>query len=170
MSLKGNVCFLIIYHYESNAIMALPIANFKDECILAMYKQQFELLESKGHKINLNVMDNQASKVVKKYFTLQNCNLMLVKPNNHRVNATEQAIQTFKTHFISMLATTDSKFHLQLWDHLTLQVENTLNMLQPSRIAPSMSAYKAIHGPYDWNHFPLAPPGCISLIYKTPEL
>jgi hypothetical protein len=28
MSLEGNVCFLIEYHYESNAILALPISGF----------------------------------------------------------------------------------------------------------------------------------------------
>ncbi len=32
-----------------------------------------------------------------------------------------------------------------------------------------MSAYKALHGLYDWNHFPLAPPGCKAVIYKAPE-
>jgi hypothetical protein len=122
MSLEGNVCFLIVYHYKSNAIMALPIANFMDECILAAYKQQFKLLKLKGHKIKLHVMDNQASKVIKKYLTLQNCNLMLIEPNNHRVDAAKQAIQPFKAHFISALATTDSKFPLQLWDRLTPQV------------------------------------------------
>jgi hypothetical protein len=44
MSLKGNVCFLVVYHYETNAILALPIKNFTNECILAAYKHQFKLL------------------------------------------------------------------------------------------------------------------------------
>jgi hypothetical protein len=43
-------------------------------------------------------------------------------------------------------------------------------MLRPSRINPKMSAYKAVHGPYDWNRFLLAPPGCKAVIYKAPEL
>jgi hypothetical protein len=51
ISLKRNVCFLIVYHYKSNTILALPIANFTDETILTAYKQQFELLESWGHNI-----------------------------------------------------------------------------------------------------------------------
>jgi hypothetical protein len=59
-------------------------------------------------------MDNQASKVIKKYLTMNQCNNLLVEANNHRVNAAERAIQTFKVHFISALATTDSKFPLQL--------------------------------------------------------
>jgi hypothetical protein len=42
-------------------------------------------------------------------------------------------------------------------------------MLRPSRINPLMLAYKAIHGPYDWNCFPLAPPGCKAIIYKAPK-
>ncbi len=42
-------------------------------------------------------------------------------------------------------------------------------MLRPSRLDPTMSAYKALHGPYDWNRFPLAPPGCKSIIYKSSE-
>ena len=110
MSLEGNVCFLVVYDYEANAIMAMPIANFTDTTILAGYHQQFEFLESKGHKIQLNVMDNQASNVIKKILAKKECKNMLVKPNNHRVNAAERAIQIFKAHFISALATTNSNF------------------------------------------------------------
>ncbi len=92
------------------------------------------------------------------------CNNLLVKPNNHRVN-----VQTFKTLFIGALATTSNKFPLQLWDRLTPQVETTFNMLRPSQLDPTMLAYEAIHGPYDWNCFPLAPPGCKAVIYKAPK-
>jgi hypothetical protein len=114
-------------------------------------------------------MDNQACCVIKNYLVSKQCNLMLVEPNNHQVNAAECTIQTFKAHFISALATTDSEFPLQLWDQLTNQVETTLNMLCPSHIDPLMSAYKAIHSPYNWNRFPLAPPGCKVVIYKAPK-
>jgi hypothetical protein len=115
-------------------------------------------------------MDNQANEVIKKYLTLKNCENMLVEPHNHRVNAADRAIQTFKAHFISALATTDSDFPLQLWDRLTPQVVSTLNMLRPSRIDPTILAYEAVHGPYDWNCFPLAPPGCKAVINETPEV
>jgi hypothetical protein len=71
------------------------------------------------------------------------------------VNAAKHAIQMFKNHFISALATTDSEFPLQLWDHLKWQVKTMLNMLCHLHINPKMLAYKAIHGPYDWNRFPL---------------
>jgi hypothetical protein len=114
MSLKGNVCFLIVYHYKTNAILALPIADFTDYSILAAYIKQSELLESNGYKIKLNVMDNQACCIIKNYLISKQCDLMLVEPNNHQVNTAERAIQTFNVHFIVALATTNSKFPLQL--------------------------------------------------------
>jgi hypothetical protein len=107
------------------------------------------MLEAKGYKIKLNLMDNQATKVIKKFLDKNQCNLLLVEPHNHQVNATKHVIQTFKAHFISALATTDGNFPLQMWDQLTPQVEVTLNMLCPSCIDPSMLAYETVYGPYD---------------------
>jgi hypothetical protein len=115
------------------------------------------------------VIDNQASNVIKQCLTPKQCELMLVKPNNHQVNAAECAIQTFKDHFVSALATTDSNFPLQLWDRLTPHVEMLLNMLRPLQIDPTKSAYKVLNSFYDWNQFPLAPPGCKAMIYETPK-
>jgi hypothetical protein len=83
MSLQGNVCFLIVYHYKTNAILALPISGLDDNTIFATYKTQFEYLENKGHKIKLNVMDNQCTKQIKKFLTANDCNIMLVEPHNH---------------------------------------------------------------------------------------
>ncbi len=37
MSLKGNVCFLVMYHYDSNAILTLPISGFGDKVIFNAY-------------------------------------------------------------------------------------------------------------------------------------
>ncbi len=68
--------------------------------------------------------------------------------------------------FIAALATTDSDFPLQLWDRLTPQVENTLNMLRALQIDPSKSAYEILNGLYDWNNCPLAPLGCKAIVYK----
>jgi hypothetical protein len=110
MSIEGNVCFLVVYHYEPNAILALPSSGFSDDVIFRAYKEIYEMIESKGFVIRFNVMDNQASKVIKQFLTPKQCELMLVEPNNHQVNVAERMIQTFKDHFVSMLATTDSDF------------------------------------------------------------
>ncbi len=90
----------------------------------------------------------------------------MVEQHNHCVNAAKRVIQTFEVEFIAALATTDSDFLLQLWDWLTPQVKDTLNMLRTSRIDPTKSAYKILNSPYDWNCYPLAPLGCKVVVYK----
>ena len=170
MSLDGSVCFFVLYHYETNAILATPIAGLDDKSIFNAYKTHFEMLESKGYKPKVNVMDNQATKFIKKFLTEKECKLQLVEPHNHRVNAAERAIQTFKDAFIATLATTDADFPLQLWDKLAPQVQDTLNLLRASRVNPEVSAYEALNGPYDWGRYPLAPPGCKAVIYEAPAV
>ncbi len=39
MLLEGNVCFLVVYHDASNAILALPISGFSNEVIFKAYQQ-----------------------------------------------------------------------------------------------------------------------------------
>ena len=103
-----------MYHYKTNTILGTPIPWLAFASILDAYKRYFEYIESKGYKPKLNVMDNQAKKVIKAYLNPRHVKLQLVKPHNHRVNAAERAIQTFKNCFIGALGTTDSDFPVQL--------------------------------------------------------
>ena len=100
-----------------------------DKTIFEAHKKYFKELTTKGFKPKLNVMDNQATKHIKQYLSENKCKLQLVEPHNHRVNAAERAIQTFKDVFIAALATTDVDFPLQLWDKLTPQVQTCLNLI-----------------------------------------
>ena len=103
-------------------------------------------------------MDSQATKYIKQYLSENKCKLQLIEPHNHRVNAAERAIQTFKNAFIAALATIDVGFPLQLWDKLTPQVQTCLNLMRHSHIDPFKPAYKMLYGPYDWK-IPTCPPG-----------
>jgi hypothetical protein len=170
MSLDGCICYLVMYHYESNAIIATPIDGMDDITIFEAYKRNFEMLEAKGFKVELNVMDNQATKHIIKYLTDHKCKVQLVEPGNKRLNAAERAIQTWKDALIAAIATTDSDFPLQLWDRLTPQVMDCLNLMRPSRINPKISAYEALNGPYDWNRYPLAPLGCKAVVYEDSDI
>ncbi len=102
--------------------MADLIKALDDTTIFEAYKKQFDELSKKGFKPKLNVMDNQVTKYIKQFLDKNECKLQLVEPHNHRVNAAERAIQTFKDAFIAALATKDSDFPIQLWDRLTPQV------------------------------------------------
>ena len=85
-----------MYHYETNAIFAIPIAGLDNVSIFEAYKQKFDELIAKGFKPKINIMDNQATKHIKKFLMDEQCKLQLVEPHNHRINAAKRAIQTLK--------------------------------------------------------------------------
>ena len=89
MSIDVSVCFFVLYHYKTNAILVKPIANVNNRSIFAAYKEMFESLTAKGYKPKMNVMDNQETKNIKKFLTEKECDLQLVEPHNHCVNAAE---------------------------------------------------------------------------------
>ena len=88
-----------------------------------------------------------------------NVDFQLISAGLHRRNDAERAIQTFKNHFIEGTTSTPPNFPLNLWDKLLPQALLTLNILRPSRVNPRLSAYAHIHGAFDYNRTPLAPPG-----------
>jgi hypothetical protein len=95
-----------MYHYKSNSILATPINGLTDTIIFEAYKQRFEMLESKGFTVKMNIMDIQATKHIKKFLTEKECEIQLVEPHKKRLNAVERAIQTWNDALISELATT----------------------------------------------------------------
>jgi hypothetical protein len=169
MSLDGDVCFSVMYHYKINAIFATPIPSLDSKNIIDAYTKNFQYLVSKGYTPKIIIMDNQATKAIKFYLIPQQCCLQLVEPGNHWVNAAECSIQTFKNCFIGALGTTGIDFPIQLWDKLAPQVQDTINLLRRSRINPNISAYEILEGPYNWNHFPLAPLGTKAIIYNDAD-
>ena len=47
MSLEGNVFYLIVYHYESNAILGLPTSGFDGNTVLQCTKHSSNFWEAK---------------------------------------------------------------------------------------------------------------------------
>ena len=160
---------LVAYDYQTNAILVEPVKSFDSPSILAAFQKHFRYLEGKGFKPTFNVLDNQASKVIKEFLMEEGSPYQFVEPHNHRVNASERAIQTWKNHFISGLCTTDSDFPTQLWDQLLPQAQDTLNLLRASRIDPSKSAYAVLEGEYNFERYLIAPPGTKAVINEPAD-
>ena len=93
----------------------------------------------------------------------------LVPPHIHRRNAAERAIRTFKNHFSAGIATLDPKFPICEWDRLLPQAILTLNLLRNSRVNPKLSAWAYLHGNYDFNKWPLAPPGTRVVLHEKSD-
>ncbi|KAL7479099.1 hypothetical protein ACHAW6_004847, partial [Cyclotella cf. meneghiniana] len=118
MSLKNKQYIFVAYDYTTNAIIVRAITDREAPTIIAAFDDVFSYLERKGFKPQFNVLDNEASLAITKYLRSQHIKWQCVPPNEHRINAAERAIQTFKNHFIAELCTPDRDFPSQSWDEL----------------------------------------------------
>ena len=124
-------------------------------------------MSKRGFKPVYNVIDNVATNAIKKYLESQNIKVQSVTPFDHRVNAAERAIKTFKNHTISGLCICDKELPSILWCKLIQQLQDTLNMLRNSRVHPKLSAFHVLEGQHDFNRMPFGPPGTRGTIFNS---
>jgi hypothetical protein len=114
------------------------------------------------------VLDNEAPKGLQLHFRASKIKYQCVPPYNKRANKAERAIQTFKRHFITILAGTHPSFPINFWHELIPQAKITLNMMRAYADQPSISAYHGIHrSPFDFASHPLAPCGTLVVIHNS---
>ena len=133
------------------------------------WESLIEQLTVHGHTIKKFILDNKCSQDLQKAIQKQNLNFQLVPPHVHRQNAAERAIRTFNRHFLSTLAMCNTNYPISKWDRLLRQSELTLNLLRTSRCNPHLSAYSYLHGNFDYNQTPLAPPDTRVIIHVKPS-
>jgi len=167
-SSQGNKYILVIFDTDSNYIFAEPLPSRTAHQILRAYDRVHTLLVSRGIKPSMHIMDNEISDLLKSYITQHGSQYQITAPNQHRANAAERAIRTFKNHFISTLCSCDPSFPMHLWDRLLDQTVITLNLLRTSTINPRLSAYSQLHGSFDFNATPLGPPGTKVIVHEKP--
>ncbi len=159
-SQQGNRYIMVAIHLDANYIFAEPMRNRTKEEMIGAYEKIINRMRSPGLGIKKHTLDNEASGALKQYIHQQQIQFELVPPGNHRRNQAEHAIQTFKAHFMAILAGVNDKFLLSLWCHLLESAELTLNLLRQSKVAPKISAFAHIHGHHDYMKKPFAPLGC----------
>lgn len=168
-SSRGNQYIVVVYDYNSNAIVCEPIKNRQSKEILNAFKKCEQKFTKYASTPTLYVLDNAASNDLKISLTKNNQQYELVPPNIHQRNAAEKVIRTFKNHFLSGLASCDPTFPIQEWDRLLHQCEVTLNFLRKSCTNPKLSAWATINGVHNFIKHPMAPPGTKILVHMKPN-
>jgi hypothetical protein len=130
VSSKGNKYIMVLYDYDSNAILAKPIKDRTAPELLKAFQLMEQELVARGLKPKLMKLDNGASKLLKDYLYQQDITFQLVPPYSHIRNSAERAIRSFKDHLIAGLYSTDKSFPMYLWDRILPQAVITLNMLR----------------------------------------
>ena len=117
--------------------------------------------------VDLQILDNEASEqYMQSIKNKWNAKYQLVPPHTHRSNAVEQAICTFKAHFLSILAGVAPDFPRNLWDLLLPQAEQNLNFLRQATLDPSQSTWAYFHGALNYDATPIGPLGCDIIAHR----
>jgi hypothetical protein len=84
VSSKGNNYIMILYDYDSNAILAQPIKDRTAPELLRAFQVMEQELLARGLKPKLMKLDNEASKLLKMYLHQHNITFQLVPPYSRR--------------------------------------------------------------------------------------
>ena len=157
MSSRGNQYLLVIYHYNSNAILVYPLKTRQAAELTKAYTTIYQRLKLSGNAPTTFVLDNESSNMLLDAFKKNNVKFQKVPPHQKRRNAAERAIQTWKTHFLAGLVLIPPGFPIGEWDRLIMQGELNLILLRNARANPKLSAWAyllaiGISMPNPWHH------------------
>jgi hypothetical protein len=133
------------------------------------YQKMVDRMQLSGLGLKHQRLGNKCFDNFKKCLQKNNMMHELVPPDCHRRNMAEQAIQTFKNHFVAILSGVDDRFPLSLWCYLVRPVELTINLLRQRNVAPKISAYAHVHERHDYMKRPFAPLGCLVMAHVKPQ-
>ena len=169
-SKRGNKYIMVMVEIDRNAIMVEPIKNCTDTELTRSYHAMMLRLKQVGIITQKHILDNEVFKATKTVIRDEyKMKLELVPPGCHCCNAAEVAIINFKSHLLSVLLGTATRFPPTLWDRLLPQAEVTVNLLRQSNAAPNVSAYDHLSGTLDYNKMPLAPMGCDAQVHEKAD-
>jgi hypothetical protein len=169
-SARGNKYIMVAVELDGNYIDCEPLQSRTAHSLTNAYQAIFQRWKATGVICpNWHVLNNEAPEELKQAIRDNRCQVELTPADQHRRNAAERAIQTFKGHFISVLAGVADGFPINQWDELLPQTILTLNLLRQSNMAPNISAYAYHHGSFDYNRMPIAPMGCAVQFHIKPS-
>ena len=159
-SQRGNRYIMVAIHLDENYIFAEPMKNRTEGEMIRVHQKIINRMKAAGLGLKKQVLDNECSAPMKASIQGNGTTYELVPPGQYRRNQAERAIQTFKSHFIFILAGVNNEFPLSLWCHLLEPAELTLNLLCQSRVTPNVSAFAHVQGNHDYMRKLFAPIGC----------
>jgi hypothetical protein len=137
-SQQGNRYIMVAIHLDANYIFVEPMHSRSKKEMIRAYKKIINRMRLAGLGPKKHTLDNKALEAFKQCIQEQQMHYKLAPPDYYQHNQVERAIQTFKAHFILILAGIDDKFPLSLWCHLLKPTKLTLNLLCQSNVAPKI--------------------------------
>ena len=101
VSQHGNQYTMVLYNYDSNAILAEGCKTRTATELTETYDKLYNRLTRSGIVPVIQRIDNEVSKILIEAIEEKKLKYQLASPHDHRLNPAERAVQTWKNHFIS---------------------------------------------------------------------
>ena len=146
--------------------MAVPFKNRQAKLIADAWKYCFDRLKDNIYTPEPHILKKKCSDLLNKSFRKYNIDSQRVTPHTHQQNSAEHSIQTWKHHFIAVLATYDTNFPPFKWDHFIPQCDITITIIISSRHQPRLSSHTYLYGNFFFNRSPPDLPGTKERLLK----
>ena len=101
---------MVIHEIDRNSIWIEPMKNKTQEEMIKARRNALKCTKLQGIVPLHQILDNNIFEAYKEEILATKISYQLVPPNVHRQNIAEKAIQTWKSHFIGVLAGTAATF------------------------------------------------------------
>jgi hypothetical protein len=98
---------MMAIHLDANYIFNKPMKNRTEEEMMEACQRVVNRMRAAGLGLKKQILNNKASKAFNAKIKKNKMEYELVLPGNYQQNQGKRAIQTFKAHFISILAGVD---------------------------------------------------------------
>ena len=160
---------MAIHNIDGNSTWIEPMKNKTQEEMIKIQRNALKRMKVQGLVSLHQILDNAIYEAYKEEILATNMSYQLVPPNNHLRNIDERAIQTWKNHFLGVLARTAATFPLHLWYQIISQAERQLFLLTQTNLNPKISYYTYVYGQHDYNAAPFVPIGMEYLVHDKPH-
>jgi hypothetical protein len=106
-SSRGNKYIMILYDYDSSAILAEPLKSKSESEMIRAYSKLHKYILDRGLEPRLQKLDNECPTGLKRFMKQNEVDYHIVPPHIHRRNSAERAISSWKNRFIAGLSSTD---------------------------------------------------------------
>ena len=103
MSQKEKQGMMVLYNYDSNAILAEGCKSRTATDLTTAYDKLYNCLTKAGIVPVMQRIDNGVSKVLIESIEEKGLKYQLASSHDYRLNPAKRAVQTWKNHFISTL-------------------------------------------------------------------
>ena len=120
------------------------LKNQTKEELLRAYQEVYTFCKNRGFKPKLHKTDNETSKDVEDFISIQNTHQQYTPTDSHRTNPAERSLQTYKSCVKSTMESLPPTFSIAYWCRLLPQIDFSVNIVRKCRQNPLLSAWAAI--------------------------